>query len=111
MIKLVVQDESDGADQKERDAGHDELVGHHAPRHAGEHTASRRDVVVGAVQRVAGVRDRLPLPVQILQYADTQLLRAARDDMNVAASAEHGAGCGCLLAGVLGYRSRNRTGS
>lgn len=58
---------------------HDELVGHQAPRHDCEHPPRRGDVVVGAVQRVTCMRDRLPLPVQVVQDADAQLLRACTD--------------------------------
>ena len=105
VIELVVQYESDGADQQQRDAGHDELVGHHAPRHAGEHAAGGRDVVVGAVQRVARVRDGLPLPVQVLQDADAQLLRAAQTRSGAAAVAEQRKAVGSL-PGVMGRQSR-----
>ena len=104
MVELVIQYESDGADQQQRDAGHDELVGHHAPRHAGEHAAGGRDVVVGAVQRVARVRDRLPLPVQVLQDTDAQLLRVAPTMLGVAIAEQRKADeC---LPGVMGRLSR-----
>jgi len=109
VVELVIQYESDGADQQQRDAGHDELVGHHAPRHAGEHPAGGRDVVVGAVQRVPRVRDRLPLPVQVLQDADAQLLRAVPDDSSrrrirrrVGNKPMHA----CQAPGVMGRLSR-----
>ncbi len=42
------------------------------------HLACSRDVVVGAVQRVPGVRDGLALPVQVRQDAHAQLLRKRR---------------------------------
>ena len=71
---FVIHNKKDGHEEEQDDAQHDELVSGDAARHAGEDSPRSGDVVVGAMQRVARMRDGLPLTVQVLQNADPQLL-------------------------------------
>lgn len=72
--EFEIDNEHDGGKQEQDDGTRDELIGGDAAAHGGQHLARARDVVIGAVQRVARVADRLPLPVQVLQNAHAQLL-------------------------------------
>lgn len=66
-----VQDQNDCGDKQCNNPKHDDLVGHDATRHAGERPAGSSNVVVCPMQRIPRMNDRLALPVQILQYADS----------------------------------------
>lgn len=77
LDELVVHNEDDGRQQQQYDGASDELVGGDAARHVGQNAARFCNVIIGSMKCVARMADGLPLSVEILQDADSQLLRTA----------------------------------
>lgn len=77
LDELVVHDKDDGRQQQQYDGPSNELIGGDTARHVGQNAARFGNVVIGSMKCVARMADRLPLPMKILQDADSQLLCAA----------------------------------
>lgn len=75
---LVVQYQAYGPNKQQTDTPHDQLVGHDASGHAGQHSSGLGYVVISPMQGIPCMRDCFPLPVQVLQYAHSQLLKAGQ---------------------------------
>lgn len=73
---LVVQYQADGTNQQQANTPHDQLVGHDPSRHAGQDSSSRGNIVISPMQCVPSMGDCFTLPVQILQYTDSQFLKS-----------------------------------